>query len=177
MFLPSQCNLLLKQQIPQQLRLWNRHFNAAAIMISVEHRWVFIYTRCPADVIIPSMTLLNAVRAPWNFRQHLNFTGHRTVSKNYKKKSYDSSCRRPGAVRAPQNRTIFGEKDAVRCMLMIFDHSMSKQIYRTNTQFRVKGAIPGFAEYFPGFFCRLLVTCYLTCLKLISYSCTHTIQT
>ena len=30
--------------------------------------------------------------------QYLNFTGHRTMSKKLIKKSYDSSCRRPGAV-------------------------------------------------------------------------------
>ena len=47
----------------------------------------------PADVILFSMTLQNDMWAMWNFKYY--FTGHRTMSK---KISYDSSCRRPGAV-------------------------------------------------------------------------------
>jgi len=36
--------------------------------------------RALADVILPSVNLPNAVRAPWNLKYCLNFTGHRTMS-------------------------------------------------------------------------------------------------
>ena len=36
--------------------------------------------RCPADVIMPSMTIQDAVRASWNFKKYINLTRHRTMT-------------------------------------------------------------------------------------------------
>ena len=75
------------------------------------------YADRPADVQLPSITLLNAVRVPWNFKQYLNFTGHHTMSKKLIKNRKSL----PATSRAPQN---LGEIDAVRCSQMVCDHGI-----------------------------------------------------
>ena len=45
-----------------------------------EYIQILDMVRCPADVIVPSMTIQNAVRASWNFNKYLNFTRHRTMT-------------------------------------------------------------------------------------------------
>jgi len=57
--------------------------------------------RCPADVIVPSMTIQNAERASWNFKE---------VPKLYQAPSDDFlSCDSSG------RRKILCENDAVLC--------------------------------------------------------------